>query len=174
MKLALQVLGLMCDGQYRLMQNYLREQRDNIHTINLVGDVALFIQHFYHDINVETVELVHLILQTLIETCVGNYPNQAVIFNRQILEALNSIFRIDIADGHGGYTEHVEDVSGPPALHIHTYTHHSFLFPLPRARLTCTCDHHSPLHLSHPHTLAVSEPEGISCGAAGGDVGGDQ
>ena len=34
----------MCDGQYRLMQNYLREQKDNILTINLVGEVALFAQ----------------------------------------------------------------------------------------------------------------------------------
>ena len=173
MKLALQVLGLMCDGQYRLMQNYLREQRDNIHTVNLVGDVALFIQHFYHDINVETVELVHLILQTLIETCVGNYPNQAVIFNRQILEVLNSIFQIDIVEGHGGYT--VEDVSGPPTLHIHTHAHTVASFPWPaweQGKLAPPS--HAPLTHSHRHTLAVSEPEGISCGAAGGDVGGDQ
>ena len=106
-KLALQVLGLMCDGQYRVMQNYLREQRDNIRTINLVGEVALFIQHFYHDINEETVELVHLILQTLIEMCVGNYSNQKVIFNHQILEALNSIFQIDITGRHGKYGEKV-------------------------------------------------------------------
>ena len=119
-KLALQVLGLMCDGQCRHMQNYLRGQENSIHTINLVGDVALFIQHFYHDISVETVELVHLILQTLIEMCVGNYPNQAVVFKRQILDALNSIFQIDIVGRHGGYT--VEDVSGPPARHIHTPT----------------------------------------------------
>ena len=34
----------MCDGQFRLMQNYLREQKDNILTINLVGEVALFAQ----------------------------------------------------------------------------------------------------------------------------------
>ena len=40
----LQVLGLMCDGQFRLMQNYLREQKDNICTINIVGEVALFAQ----------------------------------------------------------------------------------------------------------------------------------
>ena len=119
-KLALQVLGLMCDGQCRHMQNYLRGQENSIHTINLVGDVALFIQHFYHDISVETVELVHLILQTLIEMCVGNYHNQAVVFKRQILDALNSIFQIDIVGRHGGYT--VEDVSGPPARHIHTPT----------------------------------------------------
>ena len=106
-KLALQVLGLMCDGQYRIMQNYLREQRDNIRTINLVGEVALFIQHFYHNINEETVELVHLILQTLIEMCVGNYSNQKVIFNHQILEALNSIFQIDITGRREEYGEKV-------------------------------------------------------------------
>ena len=106
-KLALQVLGLMCDGQYRVMQNYLREQRDNIRTINLVGEVALFIQHFYHNINEETVELVHLILQTLIEMCVGNYSNQKVIFNHQILEALNSIFQIDITGRREEYGEKV-------------------------------------------------------------------
>ncbi len=98
MKLALKVLGLMCDGQYRLMQNYLREQKDNIVTINVVGEVALFLQHFYSDITAETMDLVHLILQTLIEMCVGNYPNQVVLHNRQIVEALNHILAIDIAD----------------------------------------------------------------------------
>ena len=116
-RLALQVMGLMCDGQYRLMQNYLREQRDNIHTIDLVGGVASFLQHFYHDINEETVELVHLILQTLIEMCVGNYSNQLVIFNQQILETLNSIFQIDITGRHGEYAEKVSGLLG------HTYTH---------------------------------------------------
>ena len=110
--MTLQVLGLMCDGQYRFMQNYLREQRDNIHTVNLVGEVALFIEHFYHDINEETVELVHLILQTLIEMCVGNYSNQEVIFNHQILEALNSIFQIDITGIHGDL-DYMEKVSEP-------------------------------------------------------------
>ncbi len=80
------------------MQNYLREQKDNIVTINVVGEVALFLQHFYSDINAETMELVHLILQTLIEMCVGNYPNQVVLHNRQIVEALNHIMAIDIAD----------------------------------------------------------------------------
>lgn len=42
--LFLQVLALMCDGQYRLMQNYLREQKDNIVSINIVGEVALSAQ----------------------------------------------------------------------------------------------------------------------------------
>ncbi len=108
-KLVLRVLGLMCDGQYRLMQNYLREQLDNIHTINIVGEVAHFIQHFHNDIDAETMELVHLILQTLIEMCVGNYPNQAVIFNCQIIEVINRILRMDISVCRQGYN--IKDVS---------------------------------------------------------------
>ena len=103
-KLALRVLGLMCDGQYRLMQNYLREQKDNLASVNVVGEVALFIQNFSHDINSETMDLVHLILQTLIEMCVGNYPNQLVIYNRQIIESLNHIFALDVYDEEAGET----------------------------------------------------------------------
>ena len=112
-KLALRVLGLMCDGQYRLMQNYLREQKDNLASVNVVGEVALFIQNFSHDINSETMDLVHLILQTLIETCVGNYPNQLVIYNRQIIESLNHIFDLDIYDEEAGETRGytIQDVS---------------------------------------------------------------
>ena len=97
-KLALRVLGLLCDGQYRNMQNYLREQKDNLTSVNVVGEVAVFIQNFTLDINRETMDLVHLILQTLIEMCVGNYPNQHVIYHRQIIEALNHIFAMKVFD----------------------------------------------------------------------------
>lgn len=110
-KLALKMLGLMCDGQYRLMQNYLREQKDNIHNINIVGEVAVFIQHFLNDINAETMELVHLILQTLIEMCVGNYPNQHVIYNRQIIDVINRILQLDISE-HEQHGYSIQDVSG--------------------------------------------------------------
>lgn len=53
------------------MQNYLREQRDNLHTVNIVGEVALFLQNFHNDINKETMELVHLILQVRECVCGG-------------------------------------------------------------------------------------------------------
>ena len=67
-------------------------------------------QHFYNDINSETMELMHLILQTLIETCVGNFPNQEVIYNRQIVDVLNTILQLNIGDHHKyGYS--IEDVS---------------------------------------------------------------
>ena len=95
-KLALQVLGLMCDGQYRSMQNYLREQKDNYTGVNVVAEVAVFLQNFSLDVDRETMDLVHLTLQTLIEMCVGNYPNQNIIYHRQIIEALNHIFYMKV------------------------------------------------------------------------------
>ena len=111
-KLALQVLGLMCDGQYRNMQNYLREQKDNLTSVNVVAEVADFLQNFSLDVNRETMDLVHLTLQTLIEMCVGNYPNQHIIYHRQIIEALNHIFAIKIWHENGmEYDDTLKDVS---------------------------------------------------------------
>ena len=95
-KLALQVLGLICDGQYRSMQNYLREQRDNYTGVNVVAEVAVFLQNFSLEVDRETMDLVHLSLQTLIEMCVGNYPNQHVIYHQQVIEALNYIFALKV------------------------------------------------------------------------------
>jgi inositol 1,4,5-triphosphate receptor type 1 len=92
-ELALRVLGLMCDGQNRALQNYLREQPDNINNVNLVGEVSLFLQHFYSDINKENIELVNRILQTLVEMSVGNYYNQQVMFERQIVDIINRILQ---------------------------------------------------------------------------------
>ena len=94
----MKVLGLMCDGQHREMQNYLRDQRQTVHTINMVAEVADFLQYFYHDLNAEIVDLVYLMLQTLIEMCVGNYDNQVIIFNKQIITTINRILLIDISD----------------------------------------------------------------------------
>ena len=78
------------------MQNYLREQRDNLTSVNVVGEVAVFLQSFTYDISRETMDLVHLTLQTLIEMCVGNYPNQYVIYHRHIIEALNHILSMKL------------------------------------------------------------------------------
>ncbi len=46
-KLSLELLGSMCDGQNRDLQNYLREQSGHIKPVNVVGEVALFIQQFF-------------------------------------------------------------------------------------------------------------------------------
>ena len=110
-KLALQVLGLMCDGQYTIMQNYLREQKDNLISVNVVAEVAVFLQNFSLDVDRQTMDLVHLTLQTLIEMCVGNYPNQHIIYHKQIIEALNHIFAIHIWHKNGMNYDTLKEVS---------------------------------------------------------------
>ena len=69
-ELALRVLGLMCDGQYRPLQNYLREQPDNIKTINLVSETCTFLSSFYVNITEDNIVLIKSVLQTLIEMSV--------------------------------------------------------------------------------------------------------
>ena len=69
-ELALRVLGLMCDGQYRPIQNYLREQPDNIKTINLLSEICVFLQSFYVDASKDNIALINQIIQTLTEMSV--------------------------------------------------------------------------------------------------------
>lgn len=46
-KLSLELLGSMCDGQNRDLQNHFREQHGHIKPVNMVGEIALFMQHFF-------------------------------------------------------------------------------------------------------------------------------
>jgi len=71
MKTTLRFLGYLCDGQNRTMQNYFREQCDNIKTINLVSETCIFLQSFYVDVvTKENIELITEALNTIIEMCV--------------------------------------------------------------------------------------------------------
>ena len=127
----MEVLGLMCDGQYREMQNYLREQKESINSVNMVGEVAVFLQQIFQsrDINPETVDVLHQLLQTLIEMSVGNYTNQEVIFNKQIMSIINHILQLDITNVTKNsddqprvseVTDHTPTgVSNPDALVLH-------------------------------------------------------
>ena len=65
--MALRVLGLMCDNHNRQLQNYLREQPDNIKTINLVSEICIFLQSFYVDATKDNISLINQVIQTLIE-----------------------------------------------------------------------------------------------------------
>ena len=125
-ELAMEVLGLMCDGQYREMQNYLHEQKESIASVNMVGEVAIFLQEIFQSRNItpETIEALHQILQTLIEMCVGNYPNQEVIFNKQIMTIINHILQLDITNITMHSDKHLSGAmdysnSGPDASKLH-------------------------------------------------------
>ena len=90
----------MCDGQKRGMQNFLRAQNKRIRSINMVKELASFLNELYlkRTINSDTLPLWIQILRTLTEMCVGNYKNQEVIFNMHIMSIINFIMQIDITN----------------------------------------------------------------------------
>jgi inositol 1,4,5-triphosphate receptor type 1 len=96
-ELVLRIMGYMCDGHNRVLQDYLRVQPDNIKSLNLVGDTTGYLQLFYGGINETNIELVTQVFDTLIEFTSGNQENQAVAFDHQIIDAINDILRLDMS-----------------------------------------------------------------------------
>lgn len=52
-----------------LLQNYLREQPDNVKSFNIIGETAQFLNVVYSSINHRTVDLVIQLFNTLNEFC---------------------------------------------------------------------------------------------------------
>ena len=98
--LIVKVIGLMCDGQHREMQNYLREQKESLGSFNIVEEITTFVYE-YSKRRVITSDVLPLIteaFQTLIELCSGNAENSEVIFQKQILSTINFILQLDITE----------------------------------------------------------------------------
>lgn len=83
-ELVLKILGLVCDGQnltlqvwlqrfhiwcnlIAFVQDYLREQPDNIKSVNLIAETARFLSLVYSSISVKTIGLVTELFSTLVE-----------------------------------------------------------------------------------------------------------
>lgn len=96
----IKVMGLLCDGQNREMQNFLREQSESIRNINLVGEITSVLHEFTErrQIGFDTLPLYIQTLQSLTEICVGNYKNHEIVFNRHIISIINFILQIDITE----------------------------------------------------------------------------
>ena len=95
-----EVLGLMCDGQFREMQNYLREQSEDSHSINMVREIASFLYEFSknHIYSLDTLQVFNQLVQALIEFCVGNYQNRKVVIHANITSVINHTLQIDISN----------------------------------------------------------------------------
>ena len=116
--LIIKVIGLMCDGQHREMQNYLREQRDSIRNINIVEEITSFLHECLERRHI-TSDILPLIIeafQALIELCSGNYENSEVIFKKQIVSMINYFLQIDITNIKLEEIEENELSSDPSAL----------------------------------------------------------
>ena len=66
-ELVLRVLARMCDGQHEGLQDYLREQPDNMKSFNIVAETAGFVNLVYSNINPQNLELVIQLFETLNE-----------------------------------------------------------------------------------------------------------
>ncbi|XP_019849736.1 PREDICTED: inositol 1,4,5-trisphosphate receptor type 1-like isoform X1 [Amphimedon queenslandica] len=98
--LVLEVIRYMCDGQNRTLQHYLREQPDNFKTVNVVAEVTSLLHVYTSDLTVENLSQIDEIIQALVEMCVGNTPNQRVIFEKQVNEPLNRLLGLSVVEAH--------------------------------------------------------------------------
>lgn len=80
------------------MQNYVREQSEDINSANMVAEIASFLYGFSrkHVISEQTVLVLNQLFQALKEFCVGNYKNREVTFNENIIPVINFVLQIDI------------------------------------------------------------------------------
>ena len=113
--MAPRVLGLLCDDQYRPLQDYLRHQPGNIKDINLVSETCKLLSSLYVDITKDNITIINSVLQTLLKMSVvgylnmyidtyvslhincftqGNFENQKVLFNHQIIDTINQILQM--------------------------------------------------------------------------------
>lgn len=97
-ELVLKMLGLLCDGQNKGIQDFLREQPENIKSVNLVMETTKFLSLIYSSINSNTIGLVSELFNTLTEFTSGNIANQVVVFDNKVIDYINYILRDDLHD----------------------------------------------------------------------------
>ncbi|PAA53234.1 hypothetical protein BOX15_Mlig001696g3 [Macrostomum lignano] len=92
-ELVLRVLAYVCDGQNTKLQDYLREQPDNIKSINLVAETSRFLGLTYTAINKSSISLIIQIFDSLVEFASGNLSNQAVCYDNKVCDYINYLLR---------------------------------------------------------------------------------
>ena len=95
----IKVLGLICDGQNRKMQDFLREQNKGFQNVNMIGEITAVLYEITEKrrLSFDTLPLFIQILESLTEICAGNFKNNNVIFNKHILSIINFVLQIDIS-----------------------------------------------------------------------------
>ena len=94
------IIGLMCDGQHKKMQNYFREQENRITDINMIEEITSLLYEYSKrrqlTLTHDNLPLIAESFQTLVELCLGNLENIEVILRKQILYIINYYLQIDI------------------------------------------------------------------------------
>ncbi|KAI0220817.1 Inositol 1,4,5-trisphosphate receptor type 3 [Lamellibrachia satsuma] len=92
-QLVLHIMGMMCDGQNRVLQDYLREQPDNIKSDNLISETTNYLGMLYSWVDNTTISLLTELFNTLSECTSGNYQNQLVVYEGRACDYINYILR---------------------------------------------------------------------------------
>ncbi|XP_077862152.1 inositol 1,4,5-trisphosphate-gated calcium channel ITPR1-like [Saccoglossus kowalevskii] len=92
-ELLFRTLGQMCDGQHTGLQNYLRDQPDNMTSVNIVAETTMFLNILYANFDDTNIALLVELFTTLNEFASGNLANSMVMFDNKIIELINFILR---------------------------------------------------------------------------------
>ena len=95
-QVSFKLMGLMCDGQQKFLQDYFREQSDNPESTNMVAKTVEFLTVLYKDINKDSIVLIIEVFKVLTEFMGGNYKNQRSAFRSKIMDVINRIFQTTI------------------------------------------------------------------------------
>uniref|UniRef100_A0A0L8I7T5 RyR/IP3R Homology associated domain-containing protein n=1 Tax=Octopus bimaculoides TaxID=37653 RepID=A0A0L8I7T5_OCTBM len=95
----IEVMARMCDGQNQQLQNYLREQPDNVKSFDIIAEVTRFLDVVYSNINGRSIDLVIQLFDSINEFTASNQDNRVVIYDNKIIDYINFILRAgDFAD----------------------------------------------------------------------------
>lgn len=92
-ELVLKVMARMCDGQNQQLQNYLREQPDNVKSFDIIAEVTRFLDVVYSNINGKSIDLVIQLFDSINEFTASNQENRVVIYDNKIIDYINFILR---------------------------------------------------------------------------------
>ena len=98
-ELVVKLLGLMCDGHNKFMQNYFRKQEHNSENVNIIFKAVNFLKNVHKEINEFNISLISDTFCTVIEFIDGNYLNKMDAFDARIIEVVNYIFRNPVQKG---------------------------------------------------------------------------
>ena len=76
-----------------LFQNYMRDQPDNIKSVNLIAETTLFLNMVYSNINSRTIDLAVQLFGSLNEFACGNQANRTVLTTHKVVDYINFILR---------------------------------------------------------------------------------
>jgi inositol 1,4,5-triphosphate receptor type 1 len=93
-ELVLRMLQYMCEGYNMECKAYLREQTDNIRSIDLVSETVEFLRTTIEEIAEDNIELISQTVETLVEVCQGSAENQEVIFMAHVVDHVNYLLRL--------------------------------------------------------------------------------